>query len=121
MAPSGIDKEKLFIQLERLREHMARIKEVKTCGTNERFVITALERNLQLAIEDCLNIGSHIISGLSLRRPETYREIFQSLKQSRVLSEPVAGKMMALASFRNRLVHLYRELTTDEVLEQLRT
>ena len=67
MVPFGIDKEKLFLQIERLRQHICGIKETKSILIEKKFVISALERNLQLAIEDCLNIGNHIISGLSLK------------------------------------------------------
>ncbi|MCM8785579.1 MAG: DUF86 domain-containing protein [Candidatus Omnitrophica bacterium] len=117
MVPSGIDKEKLFIQIERLKEHIVKIKNLKKAKISENFLIPALERNLHLAIEDCLNIGNHIISGLSLKRPDTYKEIFKNLKEANIISEGIYKEMVKLVSLRNRLVHLYWEVKDYEVLK----
>ncbi|HOM26913.1 MAG TPA: DUF86 domain-containing protein [bacterium] len=117
MVPSGIDKEKLFIQIGRLKEHIDRIKELKKEKKDEKIRIYALERNLQLAVEDCLNIGNHIISGFLLKRPETYKEIFKILKDANIISEAVFKEIIKLVGLRNRLVHLYWEVSEDELLK----
>jgi len=116
MVPSGIDKEKLFLQIERLKEHVGKIKEIKEKKGEKEILISAIERNLQLAVEDCLNIGNHIISGLSLKRPDTYKEIFKNLKKENIISEEIEKEMIKLTGLRNRLVHLYWEVNEEEVL-----
>ncbi|MCD6408354.1 hypothetical protein J7L87_04815, partial [bacterium] len=63
MVPYGIDKEKFFLQIERLREHLRKIEGIKKKYKDEEILIPLLERNLHLAVESCLNIGNHLISG----------------------------------------------------------
>jgi len=116
MVPFGIDKEKLFLQIERLKEHVGKIKEIKEKKGEKEILISAIERNLQLAIEDCLNIGNHIISGLTLKRPDTYKEIFKNLKKENIISEEIEKEMVKLTGLRNRLVHLYWDVNEEEVL-----
>lgn len=117
MVPSGIDKEKLFIQIERLKEHIEKMRDLKEIKGKKDLLISALERNLHLAIEDCLNIGNHIISGLSLKRPDTYREIFKNLKEADIISEDMYKEMVKLVSLRNRLVHLYWDVKNEEIVK----
>jgi len=116
MVPSGIDKEKLFLQIERLKEHIGKIKELKKKKVDKEVLISAIERNLQLAIEECLNIGNHIISGFLLKRPDTYKEIFKILRKENIISGELEKEMIKLTGLRNRLVHIYWEVDEGEVL-----
>ncbi|MBT9162256.1 MAG: hypothetical protein DDT27_00802 [Dehalococcoidia bacterium] len=122
MVPLGIDKEKFCLQLERLEERYARLVEARSKlqqDPNDSLVLAAAERLLQTLIEECINIGNHIIAGLNLKRPDTYREVFFRLREKEVLSEEVGEKLMGFASFRNRLVHLYWRVEQEEVLSKL--
>ena len=122
MVPTGIDKEKLLLQLGRLEGY---IKELKGVGDeiqkkkDDLLILHAAERLLQIATEECLNIGNHIISGLGLERADTYREVFSRLKDNGILSESLGETMEELASFRNRLVHLYHIISKEEVISKL--
>ena len=118
MVPYGIDKEKLFLQIERLKEHLKKIKEIKEKIEDKNILIPILERNLHLSIEDCLNIGNHIISGFGLKRPDTYKQIFKVLEDASIISKETSAKMVDLVTFRNRIVHLYWEVGEKEVFER---
>ena|SRR3989338_7099042 len=123
MVPLGIDKEKVIIQLGRLQDHISKLEELKKqmkAKEQEDILISAGERYLQLAIEDCLNIGNHIISGKGFKRADTYKEVFAILKEEKIISEKLGEAMMRLASFRNRLVHIYWEVTKDDIIEKLK-
>ncbi len=78
MVAMGIDKEKLMIQLGRLQDHIKELEEIKNQMSGKKqqkdILISAGERHLQLAIEDCLNMGNHIISGKGFKRADTYKE-----------------------------------------------
>lgn len=121
MVPSGIDKEKLLIQFDRVEEHLSEINRIKEKLSKEEdgILYSALERLLQLVIEDCLNIGSHIISGLNLKRADSYKEVFLRLEEGKIISNELGGKMQEFVSFRNRLVHMYWEVKRSEVKEKL--
>lgn len=122
MVPTGIDKEKIFLQLERFEENLARLKEIQKTIEKEKTktLISAAERILQVSIEECLNIGSHLIAGLELKRADTYRGIFRRLTEAKMLSPETGKKLEEFASFRNRLVHLYWEVTEEEVISKLK-
>lgn len=123
MVPSGIDREMLFLQFERLEEHLSRLREVQTelerQTGRESLLVPAAERLLQVSIEDCLNIGNHLIAGLPLKRADTYREVFIRLKEAGILPAETGRAMEEFASFRSRLVHLYWEVTPDELFTKL--
>jgi uncharacterized protein YutE (UPF0331/DUF86 family) len=122
MAPSGIDKGKFLIQVERLEQNYALLLDVKAQlgeTSDDAIPLMAAERLLQIVIEECLNIGNHIISGLNLERADTYKEIFVRLQQKRVISENIGKELISFTSFRNRLVHLYWRVERDEMLSKL--
>ena len=84
----------------------------------------ACERYLQLAIECSLNIGSRIIaleaSKANINVPESYADIFGKLGELGVLSQEFALNLMAMARFRNRLVHAYWQIDPEGIYKILR-
>jgi uncharacterized protein YutE (UPF0331/DUF86 family) len=70
---------------------------------------------LQLAIEACIEIGTHICAAEALGIPSSYAETFDFLEQGKVVDAALAGKLRAMARFRNRIVHFYWEVDLDEV------
>lgn len=82
-------------------------------GSSERF--------LQLAIESCLNIGNRLISleqfNTPTETPETYADIFVQLKNLGVIDNSFCDRLVKMAKFRNRLVHLYWEIDPQKVYE----
>ena len=72
-----------------------------------------------MAIEETLNVGNHVISGLGLKRADTYREIFQVLAEAKIISAALSVQLQDFATFRNRLVHLYWKISDDEFKAQL--
>ena len=81
------------------------------------------ERFLQLAIESCLNIGNRLISLHQFENPidtpETYADIFIQLRNMEIIDGPFCDRLVKMAKFRNRLVHLYWEIEKDKVYEIL--
>ncbi len=81
----------------------------------------AAERFLQLAIESCLNIGNRIISLQQFQKPlnppQTYADIFVSLKDIGVIDQDLSDRLVTMARFRNRLVHLYLEINPEKIFE----
>ena len=75
----------------------------------------------QIAIECCIDIGNHIISRKSFRRPEGYKDVFAVLGEEGTIPADFVGNLKDLAEFRNRLVHLYWDVDLDIVYEKLHT
>lgn len=72
---------------------------------------------LQVCIEACLDIGQHIIAGLGLGRPANYKDVLTTLSNKDILSADFAQKIIPMARFRNRLVHLYWEVDNEKIYE----
>lgn len=68
------------------------------------------ERNLQVAIETCLDIGKIIISQERLNEPKDNKGIFVVLSESGYLSEESISFMLPMAGTRNILVHGYDKI-----------
>jgi len=58
-----------------------------------------------VSIKSTIDIASHLISQDSLKRPATYRKIFDILGQAGMISEKFAGELSDLAGFRNVRLH----------------
>lgn len=66
MTPSDVDKEKLLLMISRLEESLKDLERLRGDVKANRY---ALERLLQISVDESINIGSSIISELGLRRP----------------------------------------------------
>ncbi len=71
---------------------------------------SAIERNLQLAIESALDIGEVIISSENLEKPEDYRNIIITLGKEGIIPEEFAQRFSEAAKLRNILVHMYTKV-----------
>ena len=80
----------------------------------------AVERYLQLSIEIVLEIGEMIIAAEGLKKPETYREVIETLGESGVLERRFVEKFAPIAGLRNILIHRYDEIDIDELYGHLK-
>jgi uncharacterized protein YutE (UPF0331/DUF86 family) len=106
-----IDKILVEKKLRRIEEFLRELKNVEI-GTIEEFkenVITRrfVERNIELAIEQMIEICKHFISGLDLSEPETYSECFDMLAKEGVILEQSLDTFKSMVRFRNILIHAY--------------
>lgn len=86
---------------------------------NDEDLQDQVERNLQIAIQICLDIGNHIISALGFHPPETYSDIFEILGKENIIPVDFAQKIKTMAGFRNILVHDYIKVDNKLVFESL--
>lgn len=66
-----------------------------------------VERTLQMMIEICLDIASHIISDKKLRVPDSYADMFVVLHENNLVEKPLLNALIKMAKFRNIVVHHY--------------
>ena len=69
---------------------------------------------LLVAIQSAIDIANHLVAEHTLRRPSTYRESFEILSESGILSADLAQRLATLAGFRNVLVHIYWRLDLEQ-------
>lgn len=83
-------------------------------------VLGGVHHYLLLAIETVIDLGSHVISSEGYSPPTSYGDVFRVLGDEGVITRELAERLMAMARFRNVLVHLYADVNEDRVLQILR-
>lgn len=68
------------------------------------------QRALEICINICIDVASHIISVDAKKKPETYRQIFDILAEIKVIPSNFKEIMKKMVGFRNILTHIYMEI-----------
>ena len=108
----------ILLRIDKIEENVQELKEIAKLSFQEfqenRLALPAVERMLQISIEACLNIGSHIVSAIGTRRANNYSDIIKILAEEKVLTPDFAKKIARMAGFRNILVHVYLDVDIEE-------
>lgn len=70
---------------------------------------------LQTSIQALLDIGSYVIASLGLKTPNTNTEIIKILSEAGYIAKDKAETYIKMSKFRNRIVHLYNHIDTEEL------
>ncbi len=109
--------------MRQIRRSLQVLRELQTLSYKEfveNFLYTSTaERQFQLAIQACIDVGEHVLAELMTEPPEDYAGVFLSLAEVGVLPAEFAGKLAEMARFRNILVHLYLEIDSKKVYRYL--
>lgn len=119
-----VEPEVVAERLKRLGEYIADLEEVSGATWEEfrdnKVLRRYVERTLQLAVECCLDVGSHIISSERLREPEDNKDVFKVLVEAGFLPEEMLGSLQRMAGFRNILIHEYTRIDPEAVFGVLK-
>ena len=109
-----MDRDVIEKKLESLRSCLKRI-EAKCPADAQSLVgdpdlqdIVAL--NLSRAVQVCVDISAHLISGMELPAPDTMGQAFDLLAQAGVLTPALASRLKKAVGFRNIAVHSYEAI-----------
>jgi len=109
-----VDKILLHEKLKLLVEYISDLQEQKNISLSDletnKQLRRYIERTLHLAVEACLDIGSHIIADLGLGEPESYQDIMNILCQAGYLPTSKLDTFKRMAQFRNVIVHDYARI-----------
>lgn len=112
-----VDREIITEKLKFLTEYIADLEEERNVSFDEfnrnKKLRRYVERTFQLAIECCLDIGSHIISSERLREPEDNKDIFVVLVENKYLPVDELDNLKKMAQFRNLIVHSYAKIDPE--------
>jgi uncharacterized protein YutE (UPF0331/DUF86 family) len=84
---------------------------------SDRRNLGAAESSLRRALEALLDIGRHLLAKIYGEAVTEYKAIAEALEQRNILSKQTAQKLRILAGYRNRMVHFYHEITTEELYD----
>ena len=106
-----MDREVVSQKLEALRLCVRRIE--AKCPADAQTLVTDIDLqdivslNLSRAVQLCVDIGAHIISGMEVPAPGTMGQTFDLLAQSGVITAELATRLKKAVGFRNIAVHSY--------------
>ncbi len=119
-----VDKALILRKVASLAEYRKQIGEYSTITVDQYRsdwkIQRIVERTLQMMIELCADIASHVISDNGLRTPETYADTFRVLAENSVLTPEQLAVMEKMAKFRNIVVHQYETVNAEIVILVLR-
>lgn len=102
---------------------MRRLEPLRTRSLDEflqdAYLRDIVERNLEIAIQCCIDIANRIISLEGALRPRDAYESILRLGELAVLPVDFARKIAPMAGFRNILAHEYLAIDWDLVYEHL--
>lgn len=77
----------------------------------------AIALNLQRACELCIDIANHLIKAKKLGLPQDSRDSFSLLRHGGLIDEGTMVTLQAMVGFRNILVHQYRQIDWDILVD----
>ena len=114
-----IDNRKILEKLRVIKENLDKLSSFKDVPVD--LFISDFEKydsakyNLQTTIEAMLDICNHIIARNAYEVPRTNAEAFRLLCRKNILNPEMENTYMAMARFRNRVVHLYDQVDNREI------
>jgi uncharacterized protein YutE (UPF0331/DUF86 family) len=108
-------------RIKKLQNYLEKLSELKTINKNE-FISDFRNSNsakylLQVSIECCLDIANHIIASEKYRSPDDYADLFRVLNEQKIVPDSHIEKLVEMAKFRNRIVHVYWEVDEDLIYD----
>ncbi|MDA8337519.1 MAG: DUF86 domain-containing protein [Peptococcaceae bacterium] len=80
--------------------------------------IAAAKFYLIVATEAAIGLCNHLAARVANRAPASYAECFGILRETGIISEQLAGRLVLMAKFRNFLIHRYAD-ADDRVIHQI--
>jgi len=77
----------------------------------------AIALNLHRACEQCIDLAHHAIKVRKLGLPQSSRESFRLLSEGGLIPRELSDKLERMVGFRNVLVHQYRQLDLDMMID----
>lgn len=120
----AFNEEKITKLSSEIFDALARLKELSDLPQEkflkDPFMIAGAKYFLIVAIEAAIDLCNHIISKNKLRAPEDYADTFRVMGEIGFFNEELLEKLVKMAKFRNRLVHIYWEVDDKVIYEILK-
>lgn len=114
----AVDRQILENLLNKLQKTLSKLERMEFSPeelTKNVDIQDLVDRRLQIAIECCIDMATHIASGLNLPGQDTAGAVFKLLAEEKILDRKLSEKMSEACGFRNILVHEYLTINYDLV------
>ncbi len=114
----NFDKDKVTLLISEYKSSLQLLKDIALLDGDsfmkDPHKIASAKYNLIVAIEASIDICNHLISKNGYRVPEDYADTFKILAEAGLIPKDFAeNKLVKMARFRNRLVHLYWKIDNE--------
>ena len=120
-----VNPEVVLEKLRHIRAALQRIADKNPKSREELFgnpdIQDVVLRNMQNALQGCLDIASHIVSDEGWGQPSRSADFFSILGEHKVLKADVSKALARLIKFRNILVHEYTNLDSEKTWQAVCT
>jgi len=109
-------------RLDLLKEYLTELKKIRDLPKqqviNDSLYLAAVESYLRRSLEVIFDLGRHILAktGKSELALE-YKSIANGLMEAGIVNNNLGEKLVLMAGYRNRLVHLYNLVSKEELME----
>ena len=104
-----VDNTLILRKLSELDEYYKQIKEYERINVAQYSadwkIQRIIERTLQMMIETCVDLESHIIADQEYRVPISYADTFHVLHDEKIVDDKLFNALGKMAKFRNIVVH----------------
>jgi uncharacterized protein YutE (UPF0331/DUF86 family) len=120
-----LDLEKLRAKSQVIEANLSRLEQLKGYSREDFLAdfrnVESAKRLLQVAIEAMIDAVTHIIARKRLPTPAGHAEAFTRLGDAGLLPREHIPTYLIMVRFRNRLVHVYAEVSDAEVYRILQS
>jgi len=119
MVISKLNIDKIEKNLSLIQGYLSELKELSKI-TEEKFLAdrrnsAAGESYLRRSLESVFDIGRHILAKSYGFKELEYKKIALELEKKGIVDKEYASVLLKMAGYRNRMVHLYQEITPEEI------
>lgn len=108
-----VDKDVIFAKVSAIQKYLKRIQEVTKLNPDsldDQIIEDVFVLNLQRAVQSCIDIAGHIVASMGLGVPNSIKENFIKLEESRIIQPELSKKLQAMVGFRNIAIHEYEKI-----------
>lgn len=118
----SVDTERIMQKIAFIREQLGDIKTLTSEKQraeilNEKLLVKGLKYSLQTAIEAMIDIAFHVAAKKYNYAPEEARDALRVLRKNGVISDEEYKTFSSMVGFRNRVVHLYQNVSDERVYQ----
>jgi len=124
MVISRLRIDKIEKNLSLIQEFLIELKNLSSLSKNEflsdKRNPAAAESYLRRSLETIFDIGRHILAKSYGFKELEFKKIAQELGEKGIVNREYSKTLIKMAGYRNRMVHLYHKVTSEEIYDILR-
>lgn len=124
MVIARLNLNKIEKNLSLIQEFLIELKKLASISVEEflsdKRNPASAESYLRRCLEAVFDIGRHILAKTYGFKELEYKDIARELGEKEIVEKDYAKTLIKMAGYRNRMVHLYHEITSEEIYHILK-